>query len=269
MMTESPPEPFAVEKGTDFFGEFDPSTVLGWHVRRYESVASTQDIAATLPPWSVAIAREQTAGRGQWQRSFASDPGGLYLSASLPFDGDALLWRGFALAVGWSVVAHLRSRGVAPVRLRWPNDLMIGDRKLGGILVSQGRPDTLCVGLGLNVLNRPWSVDPELEVVACRLVDHAPGEKIDFAFLTATILAAVRLAYLSFSSRGLRGLAPTLNRIWESGRRVRLELAAGAPYPTVIGRFVGILANGDLVLECPEQPRLIVPSHWVKRLHEL
>ena len=257
-----------MEKGIDHHGAYETAGIRGWQVRRYGCVASTQDIAAALPSWSAVVADVQSAGRGQWQRSFTSDAGGLYLTAVLPYDGDAVLWRGFALAVGWSVVAHFRARGIARVRLRWPNDLMIGDRKVGGILVTQGRPDTLCVGLGINVYNQPWSDDPSLEGIACRLADHADDRLIGFGHLLRTLLGALRLAYLSFSLRGLRGFAPTLNRIWDCNRPVRLELAAGAPAAEMRGRFVGILPNGDLILGHRDGSHTVVRSHWVKRLHE-
>jgi BirA family transcriptional regulator, biotin operon repressor / biotin---[acetyl-CoA-carboxylase] ligase len=253
---------------TDAFGEFERASVAGWAVRRYGTIASTQDAAASLPPWSAATAEIQTAGRGQWQRSFTSDRGGLYLTAVLPYDGNAARWRGFALAVGLAVVSNFRAQSVADLRLRWPNDLMVGGRKAGGILVSQAKPDTLCVGLGLNVNNRPWLEDPGLEAACCRLADVAPGHKLDFRQLSQLLLGAIRAAYVGFSLRGLGGIVDRLNECWGGARDVRVERAPESPEPEISGRFVGVLADGDLILADSLGRRTVVRAHLVKRLRE-
>jgi BirA family transcriptional regulator, biotin operon repressor / biotin---[acetyl-CoA-carboxylase] ligase len=255
-------------QSSDSFGAFDEGSLGDWTVRRYGTVPSTQDIAAGLPAWNAAMAESQSAGRGQWQRSFTSDRGGLYLSAVLPFNGDGAGWRGFALAVGWAVVTAFRAHGIDRLRLRWPNDLMIGDWKVGGILVSQGKADTLCVGLGLNVRNRPWDEDPSLNAVACRLADFVREDQLGTDFLAATLLGAVRTAYVKFSHDGLRGFVEELNQSWGEPKDVRLELAAGAAAGEISGRFRGILPDGDLLLEDPDGKCVAVRSHLVARLHE-
>ena len=249
-------------------GVFGQESIAGWTVLRYGAVASTQDIAASLPPWTAAVAEVQTACRGQWKRSFASDRGGFYMTAVVPYDGDAALWRGFALAVGWTLVSTFHAHAIAALRLRWPNDLMIGERKAGGILVSQGGPGTLCVGLGLNVRNRPWAGNPDLAAAACRLADFAPEGRLGFDYLVPTVLDAFRLAHVSFSLRGLSGFADRLNRSWGSARPVRLELAPGGPAAELSGLFRGILPNGDLLLDDASGRRFPVRAHLVKRFHE-
>jgi BirA family biotin operon repressor/biotin-[acetyl-CoA-carboxylase] ligase len=248
---------------------YEETSIGCWTVRRYREVGSTQDVAASLPAWNAVFADSQTAGRGQWKRRFTSDPGGCYLTAVLPFAGGPAQWRGFALAVGWAVVASLRAKSVARMRLRWPNDLMIGDRKVGGILCNQGRPDTLCVGLGLNVTNRPWLEDPGLEPIAGRLADHAPPERLGFPEISRTLLNAIRLAEMTFSRRGLEGLAGTLNECWGQPREVRLELAPGSPGTEVSGRFLGIRPDGDLLLAGADGKASVVRAHQVLRLLEL
>jgi BirA family biotin operon repressor/biotin-[acetyl-CoA-carboxylase] ligase len=254
--------------GRDSPGGFTELELGGWTVRRYGTVPSTQDIAAGLPAWTAVAADIQTAGRGQRERRFTSDRGGLYVTAVVPFDGDAALWRGFALAVGWTIVSIFRVHGIARLRLRWPNDLMNGAGKVGGILVTQGRRDTLCVGVGLNVNNRPWAEDPGLRSRAGRLADLARAERLAFEPLATALLGAVQLAHASFSLRGLGGFSGRLNRSWGGPRAVRLELAPGGQAPEVRGIFRGILANGDLVIEDGRGLRMVVRSHLVRRLEE-
>ena len=252
--------------GTDSFGVFQQATIGDWNVRKYGTNSSTQEAAATLPCWSVVTAEAQTAGRGQAKRRFTSDRGGLYLTAVLPFDGKSALWRGFALAVGWTVASNLRAEGIARLRLRWPNDLMIGDRKVGGILVAQGKPDTLCVGLGLNVTNRPWLEDPSLRPSSCRLADSAREEQLGFDRLLQTLLDAIRSAYASFALGGLGAFVEALNQSWGEARIVHLEMAEGAP--EISGRFQGILPSGGLLLENSAGERIVVRAHLVARLRE-
>jgi BirA family biotin operon repressor/biotin-[acetyl-CoA-carboxylase] ligase len=107
------------------------------------------------PHGSVVVCEEQTEGRGRRGRAWLSVPGG-----SLTF---SLLWRfppaaplmGLSLAVGVAVVQALESLGATGVALKWPNDLLHGGAKLGGILVELVPPGgalpAAVIGVGLNV----------------------------------------------------------------------------------------------------------------------
>lgn len=119
------------------------------------------------PSGAVVIARHQTAGRGRHGRDWISAPGD-----SLVF---SLLWRfaprtsptGLSLAVGLAVANALAKVGAgntAPVQLKWPNDLLVGGRKLGGILVElvPGAPHAAVIGIGLN-LRLPATLPAELQ----------------------------------------------------------------------------------------------------------
>lgn len=232
-------------------------------------VTTTQSLARQRPAWSAVWAQEQTAGRGQYDRSFVSDPGGFYLSAVLPFDGDAAKWRGFALAVGWAVRKQLQAAGVEAVRLRWPNDLMIGPRKLGGILTEQGARDTLLVGLGLNVTNHPARHDPALSSVATRLADQAGCQLNTPELLLKPMLRAIREAWDVFGREGLAGLVPELNSGWRERRAVELELMPGLEPARMHGSFMGIDASGHLLIQPGGNFPVAVPPHHVHRLREV
>lgn len=232
-------------------------------------VDSTQRVAADLPPWSAVLAAHQTGGRGQRDRTFTSDPGGLYLTAVLPFDGDAAAWRGFALAVGRSVLNALTELGVEDLRLRWPNDLMIGPRKVGGILVEQGGPRTLLVGLGLNITNRPWLEDHSLRYVAGRLLDHCERALTGPAQLLEPMLQAIRQAYEGFPARGLAGLASDLGPCWGVRRHVWLEAVAEVELDETEGSFAGIDETGRVRLARPDGSIVSVPEHHIQRLVEV
>ncbi len=111
----------------------------------------------------MAIAEHQTAGRGRYDRQWLSTPGGsLCLSLSYRFSqaspGYSQL-SALTLALGVAVAESLSEIGVTGVRLKWPNDLLVGDAKLGGILtetIIRGDDDVMViVGIGLNIKLSP------------------------------------------------------------------------------------------------------------------
>lgn len=103
-------------------------------------------------------AGEQTAGRGRGENAWTSPPGGLYLSVAFPVSDPVLLpMKGPQIAV--AVVRWLEMRFGVPARIKWPNDWLVDDRKLGGMLLELVRAPqgTLAVvaGIGMNVQNTP------------------------------------------------------------------------------------------------------------------
>lgn len=133
-----------------------PTRHLGRRLLACDAVASTNDVAATLAPGEAVLALEQTAGRGQYGRVWQCPPGaGLLLSVRLdlppglrrPVLQTALVAVAVADAVG-------SLAGVESV-LKWPNDLLVGGRKLCGILIEQGTATVAGVGLNLQPVGLP------------------------------------------------------------------------------------------------------------------
>jgi BirA family biotin operon repressor/biotin-[acetyl-CoA-carboxylase] ligase len=109
------------------------------------SVTSTQDAARDLPIGSVVVADHQTAGRGRSSHAWEAPPGtALLVSFVLP--PNPLL----SLAAGVAA-AEACGRGV---RLKWPNDLLLDGRKVGGILVEASPARAIC-GIGINLTSAP------------------------------------------------------------------------------------------------------------------
>jgi BirA family biotin operon repressor/biotin-[acetyl-CoA-carboxylase] ligase len=113
---------------------------------RRSSVTSTQDIARDMPIGSVVIADHQSSGRGRLDHRWEA-PAGTALLVSFVLAPHPLL----SLAAG---VAAAEASGT-DVRLKWPNDLMLGGRKLGGILVEATPAKAIC-GIGINLT---WAPD--------------------------------------------------------------------------------------------------------------
>jgi BirA family transcriptional regulator, biotin operon repressor / biotin---[acetyl-CoA-carboxylase] ligase len=243
--------------------------VSGWSIEHRDRVDTTQTLARGRPAWSAVVAGEQTAGRGQATRSFTSDPGGLYVTAVLPYAGDPLETRGFALAVGWALRASLQGMGMKELRLRWPNDLMVGSRKVGGILVEQGGPESLLVGVGLNVTNRPWLAEPSLQGIAGRLADAMVGCALpEIAEVTSAVLQAIRTAHETFARDRLAGFVARLNDCWGPAQEVVLEPAGGVQRASVQGWFRGIDRDGRVLVQLAEGKTVAIPAHEIGRLRE-
>ena len=144
-----------------------PLTPPGWQLRRLAVCGSTEDeldgwlralgpaAQSTLQGTSLAVVAErQLQGRGQRGRVWQSPPGGLWLSAALawPTGGGAPL----TLAAAVGLALQLEGLGLAP-QIKWPNDLLLGGRKLAGLLarlrLAGPRVRWAQVGLGLNGTN--------------------------------------------------------------------------------------------------------------------
>lgn len=126
----------------------------------YDEIGSTLDAAHAFaaegaPAGTLILADAQTAGRGRSGRTWTSERGaGIWLTlVERPRDIDAL--DVLSLRVGLGVAAALESHCDERIRLKWPNDLYVGDRKLGGILVEarwrDEKPEWVAIGVGVNV----------------------------------------------------------------------------------------------------------------------
>jgi BirA family biotin operon repressor/biotin-[acetyl-CoA-carboxylase] ligase len=237
----------------------------GWWLTCYPTATSTNDIARELPPWSAVMALRQTAGRGRLGRAFSSDLGGLWISAVLPAHGGIPRWSGFSLTIGRHVLAMLEKLQVHDARLRWPNDLMIGTKKLGGILIEHASANSLIVGLGLNLTNQPWNQDASLERIATRLADHLPRVP-DLQDTATMVLNAIADAHHDMESHGLRATIDALNQSWASGREVRIHQFDGTQ---ITGQFIGLDPTGNLRIVTPGGHPKTIEHHYVERLVEV
>ena len=122
-------------------------------IQNFLSIDSTSTYVKThlktLPKEGCIVAAMQTGGRGQFQRSWVSPLGGIYMTLFFPWPEDLLPPREMSLDAARLVKEILISRGVT-VHLKWPNDLLIGHKKVGGIL-TEIVDHTIIIGIGLNI----------------------------------------------------------------------------------------------------------------------
>ncbi|HEY9889159.1 MAG TPA: biotin--[acetyl-CoA-carboxylase] ligase, partial [Candidatus Obscuribacterales bacterium] len=123
----------------------------------YDTLPSTNQMAWQLVQQgqgagTVVIAAQQTAGRGQWGRTWQSDRGGLYLSLVLEPTMAIAEAPLLPLASAWGIATSFVNLGL-PIQVKWPNDLVGHGRKVGGILVEsrlQGKLPHAVIGVGIN-----------------------------------------------------------------------------------------------------------------------
>lgn len=137
----------------------EPSLV--WPIQIYDSIDSTNAEALRLVDAGCAapilvLAEQQTAGRGRrgrkWISPFAQN---VYYSLVLRIEDGLRQLEGLSLVVGLAVMQALRESGVQEAALKWPNDVLVGQKKIAGILLELvGDPADIChvvVGIGVNV----------------------------------------------------------------------------------------------------------------------
>jgi BirA family biotin operon repressor/biotin-[acetyl-CoA-carboxylase] ligase len=216
-----------------------------WTIHVAKEIGSTNSAAARLPAWHAVRARVQTDGRGRLGRTWVSDEGGLWLSAVVPCPGERAEWAILPLAAGWAIMVALQELGVSSLRLRWPNDIMCGTRKLAGLLVERFTPTTAVVGIGLNVLNFPEVAEPALGGITTRLADLLPDPGT-FESLTQLLLQSIERAHALIRDGDFAIIARDLNRHWADSRRVAVTLTTRGD--TFIANFNGIDDYGRIQL---------------------
>lgn len=166
----------------------------GYRLRSYDTIDSTnaealRRLADGASGSEVIWALQQSGGRGRRGRLWHSPPGNLYVTLVVPSPSDRLIGQlAFvaALGAGEGIRGYLASPGL--LQYKWPNDLMLDGRKLGGILIEaspKGQSPMVAIGLGLNVASKPPGLSaacldefgvvatvPEILQTVCRSFDQ-------------------------------------------------------------------------------------------------
>jgi len=221
-------------------------------VRYFDTIGSTNDAALEWASrgagdLSLVIADEQTAGRGRFDRKWFTPPStALAISlivrptpAEIPFLSRTVGLAALSLADAFGIL------GLAP-QIKWPNDILLNDRKVAGILIELAwdgeEVDYVVIGMGVNVAKA--SVPPgDVLMYPAASLEHVLGEAPDRVDLLRSILA-------SFISLRSHLHSDSFMSIWERSlafqdREVRVETGNG---DDVVGRVAGLESDGSLKL---------------------
>jgi BirA family biotin operon repressor/biotin-[acetyl-CoA-carboxylase] ligase len=200
------------------------------------------------PEGTVLAAEAQTAGRGRMGRSWVSPPRSALTFSFLlrPADVPASRRGWVPLLTGVAAVLALRQTTGLDATLKWPNDVLVGHRKLAGILAEQ-TGDAIVVGIGINVSAHP----PATSGTAATSLAAEGAAPASRDLLLLAVLGEVEHAYLRWTAdpdgSGLRqryqSMCDTI------GRAVRVELPGGH---ALAGTAAGVDGHGRLVVRTGE-----------------
>ena len=239
-------------------------TIFAGHIHHFDEIDSTNS-AATLAAQSgavegsVFVAERQTEGRGRGGNVWHSEPGAIYLSVVLRprvQANDVLI---LSLATGLAISAAVEETcGIAP-DLRWPNDVLLGDKKLGGILcelnIDGGKVRHAVIGVGLNVNQAKF---PEgIREVATSLLQET-GKVWPRVELVVAFLQSLEKEYQALQSAPADAMRSCIVRFEERssyarGKRVKVPEGGGFE-----GVTAGLDERGFLRVKTAEGPRLVI-----------
>lgn len=244
--------------------------IVGRRVIEMSVVGSTNDVASGLAfagaeEGTVVVAEEQTAGRGRRGAKWISPPGvNLYVSVVLRPGAATRHAGGLAFVGAVAVAEFLRSEYALDARVKWPNDILCGGRKIAGVLVEAqatgaGIMETAILGVGLNV---NWTE------IAAEIRDEATsiavelGRSVDRSSCLNGLLASLDEVYAEYLEHGLD---PVLAR-WRkldctAGSRVLALCEDGA---SVAGTAVDITPYGALIVETAAGERRVLHAADVR-----
>lgn len=210
------------------------------------------------PEGTVLAVEHQGAGRGRLDRTWTAPPRSSLTFSTLvrPDAVPASRWPWLPLLAGCAVVEVVRGVAGVDAGLKWPNDVLIDDRKVAGILLEQVRTPTgpaAVLGIGLNVSTRT----DELASQAATSLILAGAAVTDRATLLGELLRSLGALYTAWSEAGgdpAVGLAESYrNRCVTLGRRVRLETGPGT---YVTGTARDLDEGGRLVVDTRDGTRV-------------
>ncbi|MDE5105499.1 MAG: biotin--[acetyl-CoA-carboxylase] ligase [Trichodesmium sp. St19_bin2] len=223
------------------------------HLHIFSSLPSTnqtlwQLIDSGASSGTMVIAAQQTAGRGQWGRNWISSIGGLYMSVAFC---KGCGWTSMpkilishipqlTLCTAWGIASSLQNYGV-PVKIKWPNDLILENRKLGGILtetrVKKEKIPWAVIGIGINWANSEIG-DTGINLQSYYRNQSQPGIS-SLEMLAAIVFHALESAIRQLLDSGIENILPAYNQLLiNMGKQVLVE--------DRLGEVVGVTKSGEL-----------------------
>jgi BirA family transcriptional regulator, biotin operon repressor / biotin---[acetyl-CoA-carboxylase] ligase len=245
---------------------------FGRTLHLYDRIESTNTAALAMaeagaPEGTVILADSQTQGRGRMGRVWHSPPDvNLYLSIIFRPECAAIrigLWSlGAAVAVARAIEENL----TLPARLKWPNDILVHNKKISGLLMESatqsGRSKHIILGIGLNV-NLTREALPESLRSSVTSLREECGRQMDRVEILQRLLEQIELHYDNFRTTPAQGILEGYAALSETlGQTVRVS----EMNRTWTGNVMGFTPEGALVLQKPDGQNVIVHSEDVVHL---
>ena len=262
------------------------ASLQGGFGRPFRYLASTDStneqalrwLAAGAPEGALVVADHQTAGRGRRGRAWVARPGeALLFSLVLHPRGQSQVVELLTTALGVACSRGIEAACGLDVGLKWPNDVMVGDRKLAGILVESrvggGAIDGAVAGIGINVYGPPESDEVDFSnpasSIATELSSRQGGAGVPSrAVLLAEVVSAFEALYSRLATPDGRDevRAEATRRSSVLGRVVSVRLGDGS---TVEGRAVELTSSGALALARDDGATVVLGAGEIERLRSV
>lgn len=235
---------------------------IGWRVRAYGSVGSTNETARRLacegaPEGTLVVAETQTAGRGRRGNVWQSPQGGLWFSFLLRPGIAAGRAGGISVLASIAVARAVREASGLAATIKWPNDVFTSKGKLAGAMATATADGGLVVGIGINV-NLDENALPRLEFYQATSLLLEAGRRFDRAALLALVLSEFEDRYFRYTG----GEPDALIEEWRD-----LSVALGEEVVAVVageeirGTVFGLEGDGGLVLRLADgRHRKLLPA---------
>jgi len=221
-----------------------------------------------LPVWDSILAVEQTLGRGQHQRAWLSPPGNIHAAWRWPYPSgqDAMesKWQGFfSLMAGYLMAKVLQEEFNLIVEIKWPNDLLLKNKKFIGIL-TEARSGNLVIGIGINVNYSPEDILLRNDfVVSATNLRHEGVEVLPLSLWMKIVEKGRRYFNQLTSSISpdefINSLTPYIAWI---GRKVLVKTIQQQPFEAIIK---GISSQGGLILQVNGKDIVIYAGSIISR----
>ncbi len=239
---------------------FDQLDSTHLFARRLMDQLDSEDIPLSL---TLILAETQKGGLGRFQRKWSSDAGGLYLNIVWAMSDPSLISQLPMLAAS-AVHTAVTAAGVQDAGIKWPNDILVGGNKLGGILIHARHGTRLLttVGIGINILKTPdlsgWMGGPPATSLTEIL---GTGDFTDQVVTLAT-------TFLQFFTESLHNPGPSVDHwknylIHTKGENITVQTSSGA---VISGAFVGVNPDGHLMIQTDTDVQTLTGGDIVEKL---
>ena len=238
--------PFEVSRGLT-------SKYMGHNIHFYEEVESTNDTAKKFVDdaveGTVIIAEHQTAGRTRKRAEWISPKGGIYMTIILRPEVTLLEASKLTIVTGVAIAKTLYDKFNINVGIKWPNDLLIGSKKISGILTEavtdKDRLKAVLVGIGVDVNIKDEDIPEEIQKIVTSVKKETQIE-FNRAAIMKEFFAIFEELYDDFKKGNFKEIVSEWRRLSSTtGNRVKVYNHGKA----ITGDAVGITNNGALIVE--------------------
>lgn len=228
--------------------------IVGRQLKYLSEVESTNSLAVEMADdgaveGTVILAEMQTHGKGWMDRRWISPKDGIWLSVILrPIMSPAHAYR-LTIAAGLAVAKTIRSYGI-DARVKWPNDVIIREKKVCGVLTEIEAETALLkyaiVGIGVDV-NVDTELFPEEIRVGSTSLKAELGHPVDRVEFLQRLFAALEYEYLRVTEDNFQAVLNDWRHMLATvGKRVQIN----TPTKTIYGEAIGVDSEGSLIVEC-------------------